>query len=351
MANANATLLPAKKSKPELLAQWLFKNTANWRNLLGFVLVVLLSIISIKFNIELGKLSAVDDTSRELLPVGYALLDLSALFLSGYITLKTRSKIRKALAMAWFVSLLSLSLWAAASFTLSVDARASQSDLIHAIEQKKLELESINAEVLIWRENVANAEVYKTKHQKTLENVQARQRNTSDELHQLEQSLPNSTMAIYEMIAPLVGITPAALNTIVRLLWAAALTLSPVVIIGLIGAELVSNEEPENKTEKKPKVTTDSASKPIEPDHVPAVQGHNMHTPIELLNGLKHARQYLLKTGSGRVTRAKIASVAQLKSRESVSKVIETLISERLLTRANNGQLMRVERVGLTLVK
>ena len=91
MANANATLSHAK-SKPEIFAQWLFDNTGQFRNLLAFLLIAALTLISIKFNIELGRLSAVDETSKQLLPTGYALLDLSALFLSGYVGIKSQSR-------------------------------------------------------------------------------------------------------------------------------------------------------------------------------------------------------------------------------------------------------------------
>ena len=135
MANANATLSHAK-SKPEIFAQWLFDNTGQFRNLLAFLLIAALTLISIKFNIELGRLSAVDETSKQLLPTGYALLDLSALFLSGYVGIKSQSRGRKAVAWGWFIFLLCLSLWAAASFTLSIDARANNSDLEHRIEQQ-----------------------------------------------------------------------------------------------------------------------------------------------------------------------------------------------------------------------
>jgi len=114
MANANGTLSRATKSKPELLAQWMFDNTGQFRNLLAFLLIAALTIISIKFNIELGRLSAVDETSKQLLPTGYALLDLSALFLSGYVGIKSQSRGRKFAAWGWFMFLLYLSLWAAA---------------------------------------------------------------------------------------------------------------------------------------------------------------------------------------------------------------------------------------------
>ena len=97
MANVNFMLgnaMPAK-SLPERIALGLFKLASNWRLLLAFFLVLALTAISITFNVLLGNLSGADSISKIILPVGYALLDLSALFLSGYIGMKAFSIWRK----------------------------------------------------------------------------------------------------------------------------------------------------------------------------------------------------------------------------------------------------------------
>ena len=352
MANANATLSHAK-SKPEIFAQWLFDNTGQFRNLLAFLLIAALTLISIKFNIELGRLSAVDETSKQLLPTGYALLDLSALFLSGYVGIKSQSRGRKAVAWGWFIFLLCLSLWAAASFTLSIDARANNSDLEHRIEQQRIVVDNLNSDVLTWKKNVVEAVNFKSKHQKTLESVQVKQRQGADILHSLESELPNPTMAIYELVAPVVGLAPALLNTIIRLLWAGALTLSPIVIMLLVGAELASSKAKSERQTEKQKTAgegNNSATQRSATALVDPVKGHNGATPVEALNGLKYVREWLKKQEAGRVTRHKIALVSKLKSREAVGKIIDALIDENKLERLTNGHLAITGRKGLTLI-
>lgn len=234
------------QSKPEKIGQWLFRTTSNWRTVLAFLLVAALTYISIRFNIELGRLSAADEVSKELLPSGYALLDLCALFLSGYVGLKTRSPIRKAIAWIWFGFLLSLSLWAAAAFTMSVDYRQSIAPLDSQIEQKRRELETQQASVKTWQDNVAQAVVYKTKHQGTLNREQIKESMLAGELAHLEAQRVPPAQIIYERAAPYVGIDAPTLQLIIRLLWAAALTLSPLILVLLIAAEfglVGSNEE------------------------------------------------------------------------------------------------------------
>lgn len=344
MANANATLSRGK-SKPEIFAQWLFDHTSQFRNLLAFLLIAALTIISIKFNIELGRLSAVDETSKQLLPTGYALLDLSALFLSGYVGIKSQSRTRKFIAWCWFIFLLCLSLWAAASFTLSIDARANNSDLEHRIEQQRLEVDNLNIQAATWQANVSEAIRFKSKHQNTLEAVQVQQRKAANTLHTLETALPNPTMAIYGLVAPVIGLTPTLLNTLVRLLWAGALTLSPIIIMLLVSAELASSKvktERKLTPETKPRVTKSRSTQPTNTAlEVPAVRGHNGATPVQELNGLKYCIEWLKSQPVGRVTRAKIGLVSKIKNREGVTKIITALIDQGRLVRLNNGQLSK----------
>lgn len=420
MANANSTLSRAP-SKPEKVALWLFTTSGNYRQILGFLLIAALTVISIRFNYELGKLSAVDETSKQLLPAGYALLDLCCLFLSGFVGVKSRSPMRRLIAWGWFCFLLCLSLWAAASFTLSVDHRIANRDLEHAIEQKRVEVESLNSEVAIWRDNVAQAVKFKTKHQNTLNGVQEKQRTAADELHELETSLIAPTMAIYHKAAPYTPLNADTLSLVVRLLWAGAMTLSPLIIVLLVVTEFtVIPETPQQPRKKEPtphaekpttraflrdclqswrnkrklprfmaRLETSAASKqnkrnaemtntrafepisfsaPTEEKHLETIasvaqnqpwqertgnnifrfpsdivpkKGHNQHTRMPDLNGLKYALEWLARQSAGRVTRSKISHAAKIHTREGVNRIIESLLDRGLLVRVGNGQLYK----------
>jgi len=236
MAQTN-TVSPTFKSKPEQFGLWLFEQSRNWRTVLAFLLIGSLTAISIRFNIELGRLSAVDETSKQLLPTGYALLDLAALFLSGYVGIRTRSPIRKTIAWVWFAFLLSLSLWAAAAFTMSVDYRQSLMPLNNQIDQKRHELETQQKTVSIWQKNVSEAVRFKTKHQATLNQEQNKEKALAEELAELESQRIPAAQIIYERAAPYVGLSASTLQLLIRLTWAAALTLSPIILALLIAVE------------------------------------------------------------------------------------------------------------------
>lgn len=343
MANVNGT--PSRvQSKPELIAIWLFEKAGNWRTLLAFMLVALLTIISITFNVSLGQLSGVDTTSKILLPTGYALLDLSALFLSGYIGVNSSSLWRKVPAWLWFGFLMCLSLWAAASFTVAIDTKALNKDLEHSIAQKRLELAALNSDVELWRSNVSNTVNHRTRYQEKLEDIQRRQLEVSNELYDMEGRLPKPTMAIYEITAPLLGLGPNALNTLVRLLWAGALTLSPLVIMILMSGELNSKKVSKKRNAERQKNAVQACNSRTQNDfvaHVEPAKGHNGTTPVEALNGLKYAKEWLEGQPIGRITRHKIALVSKIKGREGVTKVIDALIDLGMLERLNNGQLSK----------
>lgn len=386
MANANGTLLRAQ-SKPEKIAQWLFNTSSNWRNVLAFVLIAALTYISMRLNIELGILSAVDDTSRELLPTGYALLDLCGLFLSGYLGIKSRSIILKCIAFIWFTYLLALSLWAAASFTISIDSRVDNADIVYQIEQKKETIENLTVQVGVWTKNLQGTQNYKTAYQVKLDQIKAEKLAAESELQNLEKTNTPPTQAIYQKVAPFTPFSPETLNLIIRLCWAAALTLSPLVLALLIAAELhnskMTTARPLQET-ARPKLrdklkqslqrrkarkfitrtaaksTQKMTSKPAveliqkvaqktndrsfqsENDLAPApIKGHNQHTETLNLNALRFVQLWLVKQKEGRVTRAKITAASRLHNRESVTKIIQALLNSGELVQYENGHFYK----------
>ena len=177
-----------------------------------------------------------------------------------------------------------------------------------------------------------------------MEGIQRRQLEVSNELYDMEGKLPKPTMAIYEITAPLLGLGPNALNTLVRLLWAGALTLSPLVIMILVSGELGSKKVSKKRNEERQKNAVQTCNSGTQNDfaaHVEPVKGHNGTTPVEALNGLNYAKEWLEGQPIGRITRHKIALVSKIKGREGVTKVIDALIDLGMLERLNNGQLSK----------
>ena len=239
MTNSNDTASSClKKSFPEKLADWLFKTSSNWRNVRGFLLIAALTCISISFNVELGRLSAVDETSATLLPVGYALLDLASLFISGYLGIKAVSKIRKIIAFTWFTFLLALSLWAAATFTISIDTQVEYKDNYEVIKNKKEDIASLAIQVNSWTTKVVETTRYSTSYQRELNSIKDQKRQAEAELKAIEDQTPKPLMAIYDRAAPYTPFSAETLNLIIRLCWAAAMTISPL----LLGLLLVTND-------------------------------------------------------------------------------------------------------------
>lgn len=204
-------------------------------------------------------------------------------------------------------------------------------------------------------------------------------------------------MAIYNMIAPLLGFTPETLQTIVRLLWAGALTLSPLIIMLLISSEKEqAQKEPKHKAkiptnrrlqgflsrfqaqfkkrrdqrklkrllaqinaherrEKTAEISSTSGTQHHFPEaHKPEQEddksGNNQHTEVLDLRAFEAATKWLTQQKEGRVTRATIGKACGLYYRDSVSKIITALIESGALERLSNGQLIKSKHL-LRLVK
>ena len=227
-----------KERLAERFARWLFETFGSFRHLMAFLIILALTYISIRFNYELGKLNSVDEISRELLPKGYALLDMAGLFLSGYIGIKTSSKLRRIIAWGWFSVLLCLSLWAAASFTLSVDSRLENSELTTQIESKKSEIKTQQGVVATWQKKFEGTTRYTQAYGQKLKEQQGTLAGLKAELATLEGMNTAPALAIYDRVAPHLGIKTESLVTIVKLIWSAAMTLSPLILMLLVAAEI-----------------------------------------------------------------------------------------------------------------
>ena len=366
--------LPATRSRanhnsiPQKLGKWLFHQASNWRTVLGFCLVAALTFISVRFNVELGKLSAVDETSKQLLPMGYGLLDGAALFLSGYVGLKTRSPIRKLIAWVWFGFLLSLSLWAAASFTLSVDERAEHAETYNAIESKRTELETQSKNVELWQTNLSETTLYKTRYTGLLNNEQEKYRKIQSELEALESTLPPAAMAIYRKVAPELNMPPELLAMIVRLLWAAAITLTPIIMALLLAVEFgiitqnTADTPPKGRKFKdwftrssKSKVTQlgKGANSPQAPQHGPlpvtaskvkrpktpkplGPDRHDTGTDRSKGNRYSKVRQQVI-SGKLRPSKPAIKKFAEC-GQSTAEKYLTKMAQEGIIVRQDNGQ-------------
>lgn len=240
-------------SKPEAVTTWLLTNIGGFKNLLGLLVVASLTIISICFNIELGRLLAVDKVSGTLLPIGYASLDLAALFLSGYVAVKSRKPILKAMAWLWFLLLVSLSLFAAASYSVSVDARLSQSGTLALTASHKEAIAQLEEQGRYWTAKLQSAPSYRSATQAKLNAIQAQKDEHLASLSKAEANVRPAPLAIFYRMPLPKGMNPEEAAAIMRLVWSFAMIVTPLLLVLLI---VGSNEKKEIKVKNVPRKTT-----------------------------------------------------------------------------------------------
>ena len=351
-------------SAPQRAAHWLFHHLSSWRSLAGLSAIIVLTCISVTFNYQLGLLMGSDSITRQLFPIGFATLDLAALFLAAWLTMKSRSIVRKGLAWLWFSYLLSLSVWAAMSFTLASDARLAQSGYEMMKDAKIRALDQAEEQVELAQDNYEETTRYKKLRMEELREAQSIRDDLIKDIAKLNNDNPHVSMAIYYRTSALlhhhyeIDIDPKDLSSVVRMLWALALTLSPFILTGLLAFEIgstnsstptngtrktVSPSESEHFGEKKwPNFTTQPEPAPMKaetPHKQVAVAGINREA-------LSKVRDWLASE-KGRVTRNQIKYRSGNLNYEGVGLIIAELIKTGHLERMSNGQL----RVGESRLK
>lgn len=347
------------QNAPQRIAHWLFHHFRSWRALAFLTVISVLTFVSLRFNVALGEIMASDALTRELFPVGFGSLDLAALLLASWLTLRNAPLIRKAIAWTWFSYLLTLSIWAAMSFTLSSDARLAQSGYELMRDSKVRALQQAEQEVEVAQANYANTKQYKQLRKAELLHAQEYRDRLIKDVEKLNNDNPHVSMAIYYRVSALlhnhydIDLEPEDLSSVVRMAWALALSLSPFILVGLLSFEIASM--PQNRTKKRlspGEKDSFSSNKwqnfdnPANTSPIIAERAHGMGNEAETATldreALAKVRDWL-EGQTGRITRAKIKYRSGNLPYDSVTLIIQELLNEGSLRRLSNGQLSTPE--------
>lgn len=235
MATANPTTLHQQRSKLPQLRDWSHTVNATMLDVsafLGSLAVIALAAISMRFNYELGSMLAADDTSTSLLPWGYALIDVAGLFISGWKSVNAKTIKGRNLARVWFVFLLSLSLFAAWSYQCAQDAKKSSTSDPALIAEYKEAYTTARSYA-----NSIDSRAVGAKMEANLDMAQARDRYLEARTKQSKPlDYPVGHAVFY--VTPYLRDYPTESRTVVRFLWSAAITLTPLVLLALMAFEL-----------------------------------------------------------------------------------------------------------------
>lgn len=342
-------------SAPELAGRAIFNFCGKFRYLIGILAIAALSVISITFNYRLGQIMGSDDVTTQLFPIGFAALDLSALFLAAWLTIKSRSYIRKGLAWLWLGLLVCLSVWAAMSFTLASDAQLKQQSNLELLAYKEKQLIQADKQVQVAQENYENTNRFKNIRLGQLQNAQANREAIYTDIAQLKESTPPPGLAIYTATSALLysagfSISAEFLSSIVRMVWALALTISPFILTGLLAFE-IANSAPPSPLKKKPLTpafTGENEAKKPENTGLRLVKSEGKIQGKSTVNitsaDYKKAAEYVSRV-QGRVKRDAIRTKCSNKSYDAVSAMIELLLKKGDLNRVGNGQLISANRL------
>lgn len=354
MTDSNFT--STTQNAPQRAAHWLFHHFRSWRALAFLAVITVLSAISIRFNYALGQLMASDQLTRELFPAGFGTLDVCALLLASWITIRGAPFIRKAIAWTWFSFLLTLSIFACMAFVIASDARLAQSGYDTMRDSKVRALQQAEQEVQVAQRNYESTTNYKQLRKAELLHAQQYRDQLIKDVGRLDSDNPHVSQAIFFRIAALLDFKyePEEISTVVRMAWSLALVLSPFVMVALLAFELgstncstpnsgrkrpASDEQstfPSGKTERPPETPSNLA-----PAYRTAMSPRNSGDVEEIeldQEALGKARAWVQQQ-PGRVQRQQIQYRSGQSKYKQTSLIIERLLDEGVLIRLGNGQL------------
>ena len=353
MTDVNGTVTPART--PEGVALKIINAVHRGRFLIGLTAIFLLTGISMTFNFQLGKLSASDEISDLLLPVGYMTLDIAALFLASWLQFRSRSWWRKSVAWLLFIWLMGLSLWAGASYTLANDARLMQSNNDKVLASKQRELSRVEQQLESANAAFIEGKSYRHRRYQELDDIQARYDELLAEIENLDEALYPISLAIYYQVSALlhsqidIDIEPERLAAVFKMLWSFAMTISPFILTALIVFEAYAayfTASPSDGPRKRlsPGERAEKGVRQGKGQKGPQ-NAQNAHSTgisvarseVELdANAYESVRQWL-KRQSGRVTREKIKYRSGNPPYQMVSRIIAELQRNGLLEIKDNG--------------
>ena len=227
------------------------KQLLNTRVLAGSIAAVSLTAISTVFNYQFGVMLAGDDQiSQTLLPIGYAALDVGALFIGGYIGLYAKQYISKLVGFIWLCVLICMSLFTAWSFQCATDHKNNNQGKEQAqiaLLQQQIQRYQSSYDQSIKEKNATRYHDQKTKYQLEADTANTMLEQKTAELISIQNETFKPQYAVFYK-TPILRNAPEQNITLVRFVFSAAIIFTPFIILYLMGIEANKQTARQTKT-------------------------------------------------------------------------------------------------------
>lgn len=348
-------------SKAERLAHRWFEIFNNHKMLLLFLSMLMLTASSIYFNMRLGRLSASpSDLTWWVLPAAYSFLDIALLCIGLALFAGVIRGLLWVVSWVWFVFLLTLSLWACLSCIIALDAEKASSGDAFKRQQLERALADANDSVSTWKRNTALTIKHKTRFNDTLNDEIKKRDRIVKEISKLDATTPPNLIIFEKAEAFLpVWLDADSFQTLARLIFGFALVITPLVV-GAVLSQVLSvysstrpappnggrrNAVPPGENDNLSANKWQNFNSSAEPAPIRAEKAESAHKQGRVAQAATLNREALakvkewLRTQEGRVTRQQIKYRSGNLNYESVSLIINELLSEGWLYRMANNQL------------
>ncbi|MDD9878511.1 MAG: hypothetical protein OXR84_13815 [Magnetovibrio sp.] len=215
------------------------KQFLNTRVLLGSISAITLTSISTVFNYQFGSMLAGDDAiSQTLLPIGYACLDVGALFIGGYIGLHAKKYLSKLIGGSWLAVLISLSLFTAWSYQCATDHKKISNNTTQQIQAIQDDIQRYQQQIdqSIKEKQSTRYHANKARYQLEIDQATTKLESKRTQLIELQSQNVAPEYAVFYR-TPILRESPEQYMTLVRFIFSASIIFTPFIILYLMGIE------------------------------------------------------------------------------------------------------------------
>lgn len=225
-------------NKVEDSAIWLYQHITSFRLVFGLIVGIGLTYISTRFNISFANIIANSAEAKDLLPKGYALLNIVGVFLVIMLAVGIANDFLRWCSYGMVALVLSMSLFTGLSFQLANDAVIGQQQNEQAITRENTIFAATSALTQKGIASHAGTVKNKTKFEGQLKDSIRIMQNQSDRISAIQRGSSPPALVVFTIGERLTGIKAATIMTFMRALWSLAIEIAPLLCLAIVGAEI-----------------------------------------------------------------------------------------------------------------
>ena len=246
-------------SKMESVGIILYDKLFESRIIIGVLVLLSVTAISVAFNTYTGHWMATDEASEKLLPFSYAMIAFSGVVILAITCFGNANWLIKSIGLLALILIFTLDIFASLTFQIATDSKNElQGDALE-VEQLKLNIASAQDRVDMWSEKLKATKKYHIPWDKKLKEATAMRDKYQRQLNDLQSEHTDPILSVFDKLYNFVPYTvddekvvsQDEFKTLIRSAWSFMLASLPYVMTLMIFGEIAGMNK-RSLSKKKP---------------------------------------------------------------------------------------------------